>query len=916
MLVRYHCRRNWLRYIVGVLFSLCIVQLGYIQHLNKGFRRVPNDPYDLRFGHLSYKSPEIWDDSHQTFLRNANPVPVHSHNDYERNIPLFEALGSGCISVEADIHLRGSKLLVGHSRLNLKAARTLEALYLDPLQRMISAQNDGLNDTWRGLFDKAPKQTLALLIDFKTKGAPTFDELNRHLQPLRDLDYLTYWNGTARITRPLTIVLSGNAPFESVLSMNSTHRDIFWDAKLERLVSAEDDFNTSPPTYRFNTSNSYFASTRFQNAKFFRSNDDSGLDVLPEKERDMTATQIEQAKSRGLLARYWDTPKQPPNVRDIAWRVLIDNEIGMLNMDDMGILQVLYRCAESFSLHEMMQVCFANKTFYQMGMEAIYESDILQDAVYWDPVRGTKVFYEKIVEDEGYTYPCLLDEMIDTDNEDDYDYLPRYFRAQAQADDDEAELLTNTNKMQFVPSNEFWIRFLTARTLGKIRTKPPTEDHLVLKAIAEQMMHYVQLLKSPCIATQQDAIRIVCEVAVKHGFIYDRRDFFIGKKSLEKTSTPSDETCCVIRDGLLGVAVYINEPDIFKAIISKEQVVKCPEHSQDSNQPSDRESSRVSNFTYPWTRIDNEWIPKSGFQPPECGRSLIRLSNTVTLAVQTDNMTCASLVKDSLPEISRDRDYVISDIIKVSRTPDKLKWLQYAINSCPTLTKFNIVTPNLRFHLDHFGRTGWGTRKHGAKDLSEILDTTTSLEVFDVAYNAIMEGYNEEEGVWWTKMTYKHEYAAHNIRSWGTARIHRAVFDDCMPIVKRLVELGYHLGPNFSSEDLEDETVQTLVDSEKPRDISLPLAVSRGDMDMVQLLFQIGAERNRKNVRKAIWIAMEKDRRDMLEVLMEKGHPDGLLNHRLKKIWIQKLKAQGKEDMLPWVDKISGRQDELISVYN
>ena len=298
-----------------------------------------NDPYDLRFGHLSYKSPEIWDDSHQTFLRNAYPVPVHSHNDYERNIPLFEALGSGCISVEADVHLRRSKLLVGHSSLGLKAARTLEALYLDPLQRMISAQNDGLNGTWRGLFDKAPKQTLTLLIDFKTEGAPTFDELNRHLQPLRDLNYLTYWNGTARITRPLTIVLSGNAPFESVIAMNSSHRDIFWDAKLERLVSAEDNFNTNPPTYRFNISNSYFASTRFQNAKFFRSNDDSGLDVLPEKERDMTATQIEQAESRGLLARYWDTPKQPPNVRDIAWRVLIDNEIGMLNMDDMGIVR-------------------------------------------------------------------------------------------------------------------------------------------------------------------------------------------------------------------------------------------------------------------------------------------------------------------------------------------------------------------------------------------------------------------------------------------------------------------------------------------------------------------------------------------------------------------------------------------------
>ncbi|KAJ4113887.1 hypothetical protein NW768_011417 [Fusarium equiseti] len=562
----------------------------------------------------------------------------------------------------------------------------------------------------------------------------------------------------------------------------------------------------------------------------------------------------------------------------------------------------------------MMQVCFVNKAFYQMGMEAIFESDILQDVIYWDPVRRAKVFYEKIVEDEGYTYPCLLDASTDSDYEDDYDYLPRYFKAHPDEIEDEEEL---TIESQFIPSNEFWIKFLTARTLGKIRNKPPTEDHVVLKVIAEHMMQYIQLQEVPCIETQQDAVRIVCEVAVKHAYIHDRRDFFIGPATSKETLTSLDETCCVVRDGLLGVAVYVNEPDVFKAIISEKQIVTCPDHQQDSqncHQTSDTESGHFPIFMYPHVWIDNDWIPKSGFQRPECGRSLIRLSNPVKLAVQTDNMTCASIILDNLPENSRERDLVISDIIKVSGTPDKLGWLQYAISSSPTLTKFNVVEPDLQFQLDHFGRTGWETRRHGAKDLSKILDITTSLEVFEVAYKAIMEGYIEEEGVWWTKVTYKHDYGAHNIRSWGTARIHRAVLDDCMPIVKRLVELGYHLGPNHSSEDLEDEMVQTLVDSEKPRDISLPLAVSRGDMELVQLLFEIGAERNRKNVRKAIWIAMEQDRPDILEVLMEKGHPDGLLNQRLKKIWMQKLQALGKEDMLPWVEKISGRQDELVSV--
>src|SRR6478735_5270887 len=145
---------------------------------------------------------------------------------------------------------------------------------------------------------------------------------------------------------------------------------------------------------------------------------------------------------------------------------------GLTDLPNEIHLQILYRCAESFSLREMMQVCFVNKAFYQMGMEAIYESDsILQYAVYWDPVRRAKAFYEEIVEKEEYTYPCLLDESTEFDDEDDYDYLPRYFRAQADGAEDEAEPFA---KSPFVLGNEFWIRLLTARTLGKIRTKPPT----------------------------------------------------------------------------------------------------------------------------------------------------------------------------------------------------------------------------------------------------------------------------------------------------------------------------------------------------------------------------------------------------------------------------------------------------------
>jgi hypothetical protein len=72
--------------------------------------------------------------------RNAPPIPCHSHNDYRRNIPLFDALQAGCASVEADIWLtgNGSELHVGHHRHSLSKGNTLRSLYLGPLINILN----------------------------------------------------------------------------------------------------------------------------------------------------------------------------------------------------------------------------------------------------------------------------------------------------------------------------------------------------------------------------------------------------------------------------------------------------------------------------------------------------------------------------------------------------------------------------------------------------------------------------------------------------------------------------------------------------------------------------------------------------------------------------------------------------------
>jgi hypothetical protein len=258
------------------------------------------------------------------------------------------ALGSGCISVEADIHLRHSSLLVGHKSWSLEKKNTLQGMYLEPLQRIITAQNvdSKEGENWNGVFNKAPRQTIILLIDLKTSAEETFAELDVQLNPLRDLNYLTHWNGTNRVTRPLTIVATGNTLFTSILSMNSSHRDIFFDADATKLVSQSDDWtNISTPMFKYNASNSYYASTKVSNARvekyaFPAGSEQEAALVNGQNPQfaDAMGSQLDQAKTRGMVTRYWDLSKQR-NEEESLWRWLMDHEVGVLNMDDMDVVR-------------------------------------------------------------------------------------------------------------------------------------------------------------------------------------------------------------------------------------------------------------------------------------------------------------------------------------------------------------------------------------------------------------------------------------------------------------------------------------------------------------------------------------------------------------------------------------------------
>ncbi|OAP61637.1 hypothetical protein AYL99_03840 [Fonsecaea erecta] len=255
--------------------------------------------------------------------RGIIPKPIHSHNDYWRDVPFYSALSVGCASVEADVWLYNDTLYVGHEESALTQARTLDSLYIQPILDTLRRQNPTspfVNSPSRnGVFDTSSGQTLFLFIDVKTDGHTTWPAVVSALEPLRAPGYLTTFNGTGVTSGPVTVIGTGNAPLDLIQPLHE--RDYFFDAHLDLLNSTESDITADI---------SPVASTNFD-AQFGPIN---GTTFTP-AQMELLISQIEVAKSKGILPRYWDTPGWPISTRNAVWATLLEQGVGLLNADDL-----------------------------------------------------------------------------------------------------------------------------------------------------------------------------------------------------------------------------------------------------------------------------------------------------------------------------------------------------------------------------------------------------------------------------------------------------------------------------------------------------------------------------------------------------------------------------------------------------
>ncbi|KAI0879844.1 uncharacterized protein GGS22DRAFT_176676 [Annulohypoxylon maeteangense] len=244
-------------------------------------------------------------------LKSVKPTNCHSHNDYTRNIPIYSAMSAGCIGIEADVFLSSGDVIIGH--VLPTPGRTLKVQYTQPLRDILDHNNGGSPGS-NGLYQAEPRQSVTLLVDFKTSDAGTLDAVVKALQPLRDGGYLSRLEGGKFVERQITVVASGNAPFDRINSGDGVpDRDVFYDAKVDQWDS------------KFASTNSYYASADFKDAV----GSPGSVGAFSQDQKDKVQSQVQNAHSAGLKVRYYNLPG------DYMWEPLMQLGVDRLNADDM-----------------------------------------------------------------------------------------------------------------------------------------------------------------------------------------------------------------------------------------------------------------------------------------------------------------------------------------------------------------------------------------------------------------------------------------------------------------------------------------------------------------------------------------------------------------------------------------------------
>lgn len=221
---------------------------------------------------------------------------AHSHNDYEQPVPLFTAYNARFGSIEADIFWHNGKLLVAHDTNELALNRTLEELYLKPLQKFIKKNN--------GYIYADSSRRLQLMIDIKTDSVTTLSKL---VELLRKYPVLTQCSS-------LQIAISGNRPHVSTYT------------SYPAFISFDGELNKEYPADAL----SRIVMMSGELKKYTQWN---GNGPIPAPQRDTLLQAVERAHALRKPVRFWGAPDF-----ENAWLQLVNLRVDYINTDSIKAL--------------------------------------------------------------------------------------------------------------------------------------------------------------------------------------------------------------------------------------------------------------------------------------------------------------------------------------------------------------------------------------------------------------------------------------------------------------------------------------------------------------------------------------------------------------------------------------------------
>jgi len=213
---------------------------------------------------------------------------AHAHNDYEHERPFYEAFSLGFGSIEVDVYAINGQLLVAHDIKDIKASRTFQNLYLEPLVKVLESGKAG--------------NYHQLLIDSKTSADSTMPLLLKAIEPFKDLI----------LKNKFRIVISGNRPAVSDY------------VKYPSWITFDGRSNEEVPA--FLASHVVLESEAFYKFGFW-----NGSSPMTPALRDKLKVYVDKVHASGRVVRLWATPESI-----LAYQALLDLGVDYIGTDQLG----------------------------------------------------------------------------------------------------------------------------------------------------------------------------------------------------------------------------------------------------------------------------------------------------------------------------------------------------------------------------------------------------------------------------------------------------------------------------------------------------------------------------------------------------------------------------------------------------